>query len=79
MLIDSHYFQFDPAIQRFMAMRFTTFEHFKPNPKTSFYGLAIIGIPLTVFAYFLKKSRDEKEYEYRTGQVSYRDRKFKFI
>ncbi|XP_023720609.1 NADH dehydrogenase [ubiquinone] 1 beta subcomplex subunit 4 [Cryptotermes secundus] len=70
---------FDSGIQRFMSMRATEYEHFKPTPKTSMYGLGIIVIPIVAYAYLLKTTRDAQEHKYRTGQVAYKDRRFKFI
>jgi hypothetical protein len=44
--------QFDPAIQRFMAMRATNFDHFKVTPKTTWLGFAFVVIPVTLLTYF---------------------------
>lgn len=71
-------FVFDPAIQRFASMRMTRYDHFRPTPKTSLYGLALTVIPFLAITYFIKGKRDEQEHKYRTGQVAYKDRSFKF-
>ncbi|XP_049805340.1 uncharacterized protein LOC126248418 [Schistocerca nitens] len=68
----------DTGVQRFMAMRATQYEHFRPTPKSSFYGLALVAAPMALFIWFIKNKRDEQEHKLRTGQVAYRDRRFKF-
>lgn len=50
-------FQFDPAIQRFASMRMTRYDHFRPTPKTSLYGLALTVIPFLAITYFIKGKR----------------------
>jgi len=49
--------QFDSGIQRFMSMRATEYDHFRPTPKTSLYGLCAIVIPMLAFGYLVKRSR----------------------
>uniref|UniRef100_A0A7R9CBI0 NADH dehydrogenase [ubiquinone] 1 beta subcomplex subunit 4 n=1 Tax=Timema cristinae TaxID=61476 RepID=A0A7R9CBI0_TIMCR len=71
--------KFDTGVQRFIAMRATGYDHFKPTPKSSAYGLGLVFIPIALYAWLLKSSRDKQEQKYRTGQVAYRDRRFKFI
>ena len=51
------FFQFDSGIQRFMSMRATEFEHFKPTPKSSLYGLGFVVLPIAIFAYLVKTTR----------------------
>lgn len=70
--------QFDTALQRFIAMKATGYDHFKPTPKTTILGMMLVGIPILGYAYLLKSVRDKDEHKYRTGQVAYRDRRFKF-
>lgn len=38
-----------------------------------------VVIPIAVYAWALKSERDGREHLYRTGQVAYKDRNFKFI
>ncbi|GFG33742.1 hypothetical protein Cfor_05103 [Coptotermes formosanus] len=78
-LTRSHEVKFDSGIQRFMSMRATEYDHFRATPKTSLYGLCSIVLPMLAFGYLLKTSRDAQEHKYRTGQVAYKDRRFKFI
>jgi hypothetical protein len=40
-----------------MSMRATEYDHFKPTPKTSMYGLGLVVVPIIVYAYLLKTSR----------------------
>lgn len=73
------FLQFDQGLQRFQAARVTQYDHFKPNFKTARKGFFLVLFPIVAYAYMLKKERSGREHLYRTGQVSYRDRKFKFI
>lgn len=59
-------------------MRVSGYEHFKPNAKT-LRGLMVVVAPMLLYGYWIKSDRDFKENEYRTGQVAYKDRRFKFI
>ncbi|GLH10229.1 NADH dehydrogenase [ubiquinone] 1 beta subcomplex subunit 4 [Gryllus bimaculatus] len=69
---------FDSGIQRFMSMRTTMYDHFRPTTKATGYGFALLLAPLVLYTWLLKSSRDSTEKLYRTGQVAYRDRNFKF-
>lgn len=60
-------------------MKVNTYEHFRPTPKNALMALAALVIPMAGYAYLLKSERDCKEKAYRTGQVAYKDRNFKFI
>ncbi|XP_065091899.1 uncharacterized protein ND-B15 [Ochlerotatus camptorhynchus] len=70
---------FDTGLARFQAMRVNHFEHFKPSGRTLKIGMFGTVIPIVLYALMLKKERDGREEQYRTGQVAYRDRRFKFI
>lgn len=69
---------FDPALQRYYAMKENTFWYFRPNFK-NFSTLCFCLVPMFTLGYFLKNSRDERERKYRRGEVAYKDRRFKFI
>uniref|UniRef100_R4WQ72 NADH dehydrogenase [ubiquinone] 1 beta subcomplex subunit 4 n=1 Tax=Riptortus pedestris TaxID=329032 RepID=R4WQ72_RIPPE len=69
---------FDPAIQRWQSMKVTRIDWFRETPKTILRGLGLIVIPLALSIYVIKNDRDKKEAQYRTGQVAYKDRLFKF-
>ncbi|XP_059607909.1 NADH dehydrogenase [ubiquinone] 1 beta subcomplex subunit 4 [Phlebotomus argentipes] len=70
---------FDQGLQRFAAARVTQYDHFKPNFKTTRKGFFLVVLPIFFTAWLFKSDRDRKEHQYRTGQVSYRDRQFKFV
>ncbi|KAG5681716.1 hypothetical protein PVAND_011126 [Polypedilum vanderplanki] len=70
---------FDPGFYRFQAMRATQWDHFKPTAKTAKYGFWFLIFPLTTMYYLVSTEREAKEKKYRTGQVAYQDRSFKFI
>ncbi|XP_046742167.1 NADH dehydrogenase [ubiquinone] 1 beta subcomplex subunit 4 [Diprion similis] len=68
----------DPGIQRFMSARAKTYEYFRPTLKGGLKYYTAIWTPIIFFSWLVKTNRDEKEHRYRTGQVSYADREFKF-
>ncbi|KAH8306010.1 hypothetical protein KR018_010741 [Drosophila ironensis] len=70
---------FDAGLSRFQAMRVSHYEHFKPTGKSFRTGLFAVVLPITLYAWALKSERDCREQKYRTGQVAYKDRQFKFI
>ncbi|KAJ8943301.1 hypothetical protein NQ318_004742 [Aromia moschata] len=70
---------FDPAMLRYQALKVSGFEYFKTTPKNVIYGLAFMVMPMTLYGYFLHKTRSEQEAKYRRGEVAYKDRRFKFI
>ncbi|XP_063241723.1 uncharacterized protein LOC134541910 [Bacillus rossius redtenbacheri] len=69
---------FDTGLQRFTALRATQYDHFKPTPKSAFMGMLIV-VPIILYAWILKSHRDSWEKKYRTGEVAYKDRRFKFV
>ncbi|XP_076046517.1 NADH dehydrogenase (ubiquinone) B15 subunit [Oratosquilla oratoria] len=69
----------DPAIQRFLAMRSTQVEHFRATPRTSMLGFLLIALPIGAYGYLLKRDKENQEDMYRTGQVAYKDRPYKFV
>jgi NADH dehydrogenase (ubiquinone) 1 beta subcomplex subunit 4 len=64
---------------RFQAMRVSHYEHFKPSFTSFKTGFLCVVAPIVLMAYVFKWERDGKEAKYRTGQVAYKDRLFKFI
>ncbi|KAL5010464.1 hypothetical protein ScPMuIL_012769 [Solemya velum] len=70
---------FDPAIQRLNSTRVTQWDHFKISPKTTWYGLALVVIPVGLLTYLVFKDRHERETKIRNGEVAYKDRTFKFM
>lgn len=71
--------QFDAAMQRYIAMKVSGFEYFKPSGKNVLYGLAFMVIPMVGFGYLVQKTRNDQEARIRRGEVAYKDRNFKFI
>ncbi|KAK8374830.1 hypothetical protein O3P69_009113 [Scylla paramamosain] len=69
---------FDPALQRFMSMRATQYDFFRPTPKASLLGTLMIVAPILGYGLLLKRDKDQFEKKIRTGQVAYADREFKF-
>ncbi|XP_055536754.1 NADH dehydrogenase [ubiquinone] 1 beta subcomplex subunit 4 [Wyeomyia smithii] len=70
---------FDTGIARYQAMQVNHFEHFRPTGRTFRIGMISVVIPIVGYAWMLKTERDGREKKYRTGQVAYKDRNFKFI
>lgn len=71
--------QYDLGLARFQAMRVSNFEHFKPTGRSFKIGMLTVVLPIVGYAWMLKRERDAREAQYRTGQVAYKDRRFKFI
>ncbi|KAG8227593.1 hypothetical protein J437_LFUL000692 [Ladona fulva] len=72
-------YAFDPGLQRFMSMKATAYDHFKPTPKSGAYAFALVVAPIVLYTWWMKTSRDAIEKKLRAGEVAYKDRKFKFI
>ncbi|EDS45515.1 NADH:ubiquinone dehydrogenase [Culex quinquefasciatus] len=70
---------YDLGLARFQAMRVSNFEHFKPTGRSFKIGMLTVVLPIVGYAWMLKRERDAREAQYRTGQVAYKDRRFKFI
>ena len=56
-LFPSLLLQFDPAIQRFTAMKASQLDHFKATPKTARLGFLTFVLPLAGVYYYLSTSR----------------------
>ena len=69
---------FDPALQRWMSMRVTLYDHFKPSPKNFAIAMSVSLIPISIAAMILLKERGVYQHKLRTGQVSYADRNWKY-
>ncbi|KAF7403629.1 hypothetical protein HZH68_006423 [Vespula germanica] len=68
----------DKGWLRFYATRVQLEHIFKQTPYNTLLMFAIVGGTLWFTGSIIKKFRDSKEHLYRTGQVSYIDRMFKF-
>lgn len=66
-------------MMRFQAMRVSHFEHFRPTAKSAFWGLALCVFPIALIHFAQRKERGAREERYRNGEVSYRDREWKFV
>ncbi|XP_037029735.1 uncharacterized protein LOC119069717 [Bradysia coprophila] len=69
---------FDSALLRHQSMRISAVDYFRPTTK-SLRSLLLVVVPMLTYGYWIKSDRDRREQEYRTGQISYKDRRFKFI
>ncbi|XP_013193671.1 uncharacterized protein LOC106137397 [Amyelois transitella] len=67
---------FDPAMQRFMSMKCTQFEHFTATKSNVVNGILFL-IPFFVYGYAVWSQRSHVEREIRCGRLKYRDRLFK--
>ncbi|KAL7736469.1 hypothetical protein ACLKA6_019670 [Drosophila palustris] len=70
---------FDAGLARFQSMRVSNYQHFRPTGHSFRMGLFAVVLPIVAYAWALKSERDGREEKYRTGQVAYKDRQFKFI
>ncbi|CAK1541907.1 unnamed protein product [Leptosia nina] len=70
-------FVFDEGHQRFISMKVTQFEYFKPNRRNALFGIGTIVIPMFVYGYLIHKERSTREAKVRSGEIRYRDRLFK--
>lgn len=73
------HFQFDPNFQRFHSMRVSYTEHFKPNWQSFKAGAYFVLLPIIGFAELVRYTKNKEENSYRTGQISYKDRRNKFF
>ncbi|XP_052088780.1 uncharacterized protein LOC127725669 [Mytilus californianus] len=72
-------FPFDPAIQRFKALKATQYDHFRPTKKTGIIGGIFLGvIPAVLFSY-VYYTRQEFERKCRAGEISAKDRTWKYV
>ncbi|XP_044755988.1 uncharacterized protein LOC123314741 [Coccinella septempunctata] len=70
---------FDPAIQRYQALKVTEYERFKPNLKTFKHPFLLFILPYAITTYMMYTDRRDKEARFRRGEVSYKDRNMKFL
>ncbi|XP_029178875.1 uncharacterized protein LOC114946514 [Nylanderia fulva] len=70
---------FDTGLHRFAATKTSVEKYFVPTVLNYVTRVGFLASSIILTAYFLKKRRDAKEHLYRTGQVSYADREFKFV
>ncbi|VVC88056.1 unnamed protein product [Leptidea sinapis] len=68
---------FDEGLQRFMSMKATQYEFFKPSRSSAIFGITAVLVPMFVYGYAIYKERSTREHKYRTGEIRYRERTFK--
>lgn len=71
--------QFDPAIQRYHAMRVSYTEFFKPNWKTFKIGMCLVVLPIIALAEVFRWDKTTRETIMRRGEISYADRRCKYF
>jgi len=72
-------FIFDPVVQRFLSMRANHWEQFKPTPKNAAFAFFLGLGPIIFFSWWIYKDRTEFEAKCRRGEISYKDRDWKYI
>ncbi|CAL1679197.1 unnamed protein product [Lasius platythorax] len=70
---------FDTGLHRFAATKTSIEQFFVPTVVNYITRVGCIAGAIIFTAVFIKKRRDAREHLYRTGQVSYADREFKFV
>ncbi|XP_043463036.1 uncharacterized protein LOC122499046 [Leptopilina heterotoma] len=69
---------FDEPIQRLISLRETRREFNKPTVLNWLAHIGMVIVPFTLLVIAVKRERDAKERQYRTGQIAYKDRFMKF-
>jgi len=69
---------FDPSMQRWISMRAQQWHYFKPSPK-NFLLPAFVVFSCWAAGHWFHVRRTADEARYRRGEISYRDREFKFV
>ncbi|GAB1867590.1 NADH dehydrogenase [ubiquinone] 1 beta subcomplex subunit 4 [Camponotus japonicus] len=70
---------FDSGLYRFAASKMSIRQYFVPTALGYLTKVGTVAAAIIFTAVLLKKRRDAREHLYRTGQVSYADRPFKFV
>lgn len=68
----------DNGIERFAIMRLTHEYQSRLTGRAVVLGIGWTFGTIFVCTWFVKKGKENEEHKYRTGQVSYADRQFKF-
>ncbi|KAH9493102.1 hypothetical protein Btru_022314 [Bulinus truncatus] len=72
-------FLFDPAVQRFIALKATQAERFKGSFKSAAMACLMFVVPVGLLYYSAVKNKADKERKYRNGEVMYKDRVDRFF
>lgn len=67
---------FDPALQRFMSARASSYEYFKPTGANSLKAFALSVLPVAILTYVVYKDRTAFWEKCKTGQIPYEKRMF---
>ncbi|KAK6170696.1 hypothetical protein SNE40_019022 [Patella caerulea] len=72
-------FVFDPAVQRYNSLNATLANHFKVTSRTTWNGFFAFVFPVLTLTYLMGKSKADREKLFRSGEVSARERSWKFM
>ncbi|KOB65261.1 NADH dehydrogenase, partial [Operophtera brumata] len=67
---------FDPALQRFMSMKVSQLDFFRPNARTIRFGVFAVILPMLSYGLLIWNQRSQIERDIRCGKIKYRDRLF---
>ncbi|XP_051163176.1 uncharacterized protein LOC127282746 [Leptopilina boulardi] len=69
---------FDEPIQRLISLRETRREFNRPTILSWVYHTSMVIVPMILTTLAVKRERDAKERQFRTGQIAYKDRFMQF-
>ncbi|GFX28042.1 uncharacterized protein TNCV_774261 [Trichonephila clavipes] len=69
---------FDPLMQRYYSMHATLTDRFVPTFKNWCQYMLTCIIPIVAYGWYLKWSWEKSEKKYRSGEIEYKDRLFKY-
>ncbi|XP_005109486.1 uncharacterized protein LOC101850443 [Aplysia californica] len=72
-------FLFDPAVQRFIALKATQAERFKGTFRSAVVSSILFVLPVAILSYSTISKKEEREKRFRNGEVMYKDRESKFF
>jgi len=75
----SHVEILDPAIQRYMAMRASMYDYWKPSWRSFFTYFGLTFLPVFGFGYILMVRKRNFDMKCRTGEIPYELRKHKMV
>ncbi|KAM0729071.1 hypothetical protein ACS0PU_004425 [Formica fusca] len=70
---------FDTGLHRFAATKSSIEQFFVPTVANFITRMGFVVSSIVLTAILIKKRKDAREHLYRTGQVSYADRDYKFL
>jgi len=66
----------DPSIQRFMAMKATTYQYWQPTWRSFGLFASTTIIPIFLFGYYVNWQRNRFDQKCRSGEIPYEKRRF---